>query len=172
MLALRAVAVEVSPNAVFDLLAQVGVDVVPVLERPRQHRFLDTFGHVADDVVRQTLSRGIVENLAHQGACLSRIVVVLTQGVGGADHLTVGRPVHIGRAHRVGPAGRAGDERLPPAAFGGRDYVTDQLTSRATNSSRSKRLSPARSATRSSVVIIASSSRCSSRNHHMNCSPR
>ena len=45
-------------------------------------------------------------------------------------------------------------------------------TSRAMKFSRSNRLAPARSATRTRVVISATSSICSCRNHCMNCSPR
>ena len=57
---------------------------------------------MSNDVVHQSISRTVVENLAHQGSSLAPVVVFRSQCVGGADHVAVGLPVHLRCTRRVG----------------------------------------------------------------------
>ena len=82
-------------QAVLDLFAHVGVDVAPILEDPGQHRFPDAFRDVSDHIVHQTISAFVVENVAHQGAGLTPVVVVCSEGVGAAHHVAVCHPVSL-----------------------------------------------------------------------------
>src|ERR1700756_4286488 len=77
---------QVGPDPLLDLLAEIGVDVAPVLEHPRQHRLLNTLRYVANDVVGQAFPGGVVENLADHGAGLPPVVVLGVQRVRRADH--------------------------------------------------------------------------------------
>ena len=70
----------------------------------------------------------------------------------------------------VGPVCQA--VSAPPATAGALASAAFVAISRATKSSMWNRLVPARSAVRTRVVIVATSSTCSLRNHCMNCSPR
>ena len=69
------------------------------------------------------------------------------------------------------PTGTVESCRPRPSARRGSAPAGAEI-SRATKSSRWNRSAPARSAIRTSVVISATSSTCSLRNHCMNCSPR
>src|SRR4030088_2954023 len=70
---------QVGANALLDLLAEIGVDVVPVLEDPRQHRLCDALGDVSNDVVGQAFPGRVVENLTDHGARLAPVVVLGVQ---------------------------------------------------------------------------------------------
>ena len=84
----RSAAVHALGDAVADFL----VDVAPVFERTLQHGFGHAVLEVSDDVGHQPVALRIVHDLAHQGAGLAEVVVVLAQGVGGADELAAGTP--------------------------------------------------------------------------------
>jgi hypothetical protein len=56
------------PDALLDAVAEVGVDVAPVVEGASQYRFADSVGEVASDVVHQAFSLGVVHHVADQGA--------------------------------------------------------------------------------------------------------
>ena len=101
----------------FDPIAEVAVDVAPVVEGALQHRLADAGPKMANDVVHQAVPLGLVHHLAHQGAGLAPVVVLRPQRVGGAHHVTVGVPTRglavaggvgqraafgVGRIHRVG----------------------------------------------------------------------
>src|SRR6266566_6199297 len=51
-------------DALLDPVAQVPVDIAPVLEGALQHRLGDAAPQVADDVADQPVARGVVEHLA------------------------------------------------------------------------------------------------------------
>ena len=96
-----------------DPFADLFVDVAPVFERPLQHRRVDAFLEVTDDVGYQTAARRIVHNLAHQRAGLAPIVVVLAQTVSGVDEFAVSLPLlHIGKAFRIGGRAALGVRRV------------------------------------------------------------
>src|SRR5690348_12841229 len=105
------------PDTFFDLVAEVAVDVAPVVEGALQHRLADTGAKVANDVVHQAFPLGLVHHVTDQGAGLAPVVVVGAQRVGAAHHVTVGVPTRglpesgdvglraafgVGRVHRVG----------------------------------------------------------------------
>ena len=80
------------PDTFFDPIADVGVDVAPVVEGALQHRLADAGPKMANDVVHQAFPLGIVHHVADQGAGLAPVVVLGAQRVGGAHHVTVGVP--------------------------------------------------------------------------------
>jgi len=63
----RPLLTQVGPDSFLDRLAEIGVDVAPVLEHPRQHRLLNALGNVTNDVVGQAFPGRVVENLADRG---------------------------------------------------------------------------------------------------------
>jgi hypothetical protein len=75
-----------------DAVADLLVDVVPVFERPLQHRFGYAVLEDPDDIGHQTIALGVVHDLAHQGAGLAEVVIILTLCVGSADKLAAGTP--------------------------------------------------------------------------------
>ena len=105
------------PDTFFDPIAEVAVDVAPVVEGALQHRLADAGPQMANDVVHQSFPLGIVHDVADQGAGLAPVVVLGAQRVGGAHHVTVGVPARglavaggvgqraalgVRRVHRVG----------------------------------------------------------------------
>ena len=68
----------------FDPIADVGVDVAPVVEGALQNRLTDAGSKVTNDVAHQTFPLGIVHHGADQGAGLAPVVVLGAQRVGGA----------------------------------------------------------------------------------------
>ncbi len=57
-------------------LAEAGVDVAPVLQRPAEDRLDHTVGEVAGDVADQALTSSVVEHLTNHGAGLAPVVVL------------------------------------------------------------------------------------------------
>src|SRR6516162_6234717 len=78
---------EIGPNPLLDLLAEVSIDVAPILEHPRQHRLFYALQEMTNDVVGQAFPRIVVEHFADHGAGLAPVVILGAQGVRGADHL-------------------------------------------------------------------------------------
>ena len=82
------------------------------------------------------------------------------------------RRARVGRAAvRAEPVCPYECQSAPPAARGAVGSAASEAFSRDRYSSTCSALSAARSTTRSSVVMLATSSTCSLRNHCMNCSP-
>jgi serine protease len=75
-----------------DAVADFLIDVAPVFEGPLQHGFGHAVFQMPHHVGHQPVALRIVHDLAHQGAGLAEIVVVLALGVGGADELAAGTP--------------------------------------------------------------------------------
>src|SRR3954451_5692865 len=105
------------PDILFNSIAEVAVDVAPVVEGALQHRIADAGPKMANDVVHQAFPLGVVHHVADQGAGLAPVVVLGAQRVGGAYHVAVGVPTGglavaggvgerpafgVGRVHRVG----------------------------------------------------------------------
>src|SRR5690606_28479097 len=105
-----------------DALADVLVDVAPVLEGAGEHRFDDTVGQVTGDRPDEPLTLGVVEDLTHQRARLREVVVLRVQLVGAAHQLAVGLPTVLHRSGLVGPAtsvGVGGVDRCRTGVFVG-----------------------------------------------------
>src|SRR5690242_1061624 len=71
-----------------DTVADGLVDVAPILERACQYGIRHTLLEVADDVGDQPIALGVVHDLAHQGARLTEVIVVLSLRVSGMDELS------------------------------------------------------------------------------------
>src|SRR5438128_426753 len=83
-------------EALGDPGSEVGVDAAPVLDGPGQHRLHHARFDVHDDVVDQTLTGGVVEHLAHEGAGLDEVVVVAAWLVGRPHDLAGDPPGRVG----------------------------------------------------------------------------
>ena len=90
-------------DAVGDAVADLLVDVAPVLECPSQHRRRHAVAEMSHDVGDETIPLGGVHDFAHQRAGLAPVVVVTAERVGGMNELTVGIPsLDIGKALGIG----------------------------------------------------------------------
>src|SRR5690606_1441558 len=85
-----------APSAGADLLlnpaADIGIDRLPVIERPLQHRRADAAEQAARDLINERLTFSIIEDLPHQNAGLGEIVILRMQAIGAPHHLTVRFP--------------------------------------------------------------------------------
>ena len=108
----------VGPHPFRDALANVLVDIAPVIERSFKDRFGDSILEVCDDVGNQSLALSVIHDVAHEGPGLAEVIVILAQGVGGPDEIAVGTPdsllgIAFGVGHRaalgVGGVNRIGD---------------------------------------------------------------
>ncbi|MGF6782248.1 hypothetical protein P3T21_007488 [Paraburkholderia sp. GAS334] len=91
------------PYLLLDASPDVGVDVLPVIERLLQHRAAHARQQGARDSLDEPLTLRIIEHVANQIARLAEVVVGAMQRVGAAHHVAVRFPAVIGRARRVGP---------------------------------------------------------------------
>jgi hypothetical protein len=73
----RSIWVHASGDAVTDL----PVDVTPVFECTGQHQRVHSIFEVTNDVRYETITRSIVQHVAHERACLAPIVVILAPRV-------------------------------------------------------------------------------------------
>src|SRR3546814_3138013 len=87
-------------------MADICIDVLPILEGAAQHRLTNTAKQAAGNLVDQSLALGVVEHLSDQDAGLGEVVVVGSRRVSAADHLTVGCPavIHCSGLIRPRPA--------------------------------------------------------------------
>ena len=103
-------------DSLLDLVAEVLVDVLPVLEGALEDRLGHAVEQVAGDVAGQPVAGGVVHHVADEGAGLAPVVVLGVQLVGAAHDVAVGVPggrlvvlgvgpraaLGVGRVHRVG----------------------------------------------------------------------
>ena len=90
-------------DAFGDAVADFLIDVTPVFEGPLQHGFGHAVFQMPHHIGHQPVALRIVHDLAHQGAGLAEIIVVLALGIGGTDELAAGTPDgHLGIPLRIG----------------------------------------------------------------------
>src|SRR3546814_8132012 len=87
-------------------MADICIDVLPILEGAAQHRLTNTAKQAAGNLVDQSLALGVVEHLSDQDAGLGEVVVGGSRRLSAADHLTVGCPavIHCSGLIRPRPA--------------------------------------------------------------------
>src|SRR5690606_18158844 len=90
-------------HALLDPPADIGIDVLPVLEGALQHGAAHATEQAAGNLFDQRLALRVREDTAHQGSGLAEVVIIRTQGVGGANHRAVGLPAVLDRAGGVRP---------------------------------------------------------------------
>src|SRR3546814_7141502 len=70
-------------------IADIGIDIPPVLAGPSEHLATHPTQQAPRNLVDQLPSLVIVDDVAHQDAGLGEVVVVLAERIGARDHLAV-----------------------------------------------------------------------------------
>lgn len=89
---------------------ELRVNAIPVLERAFTNLVGTNSTYVTGDVADQAFTFFVVHGYLVEGACLREIIVIRTQGVGGAYQLAIRLPAAFASAFRI--------RMRPPRLFG------------------------------------------------------
>src|SRR5690606_26410603 len=91
------------PNFFLDPGANLGIDVLPVLEGAAQDRLAHAAEQASSDLIDQLAPLLFVEDLTHEDSGLAEVIIILAQRVGTAHHFTISLPAIINGASFIRP---------------------------------------------------------------------